>query len=540
MAASWSWRLLAGATLAALPWLNPFAQGPSPAVQPWLASMACAIALWLLAAAGGSGGRLRVFWPALALVAWTALSHLSVRPELVFLVAGIALVAVVASIADETGFPEALQAGFLAAAVLSALAGLVQYFGLAPAFAPWMNGAAAGEAYANLRQPNQFATLCWIGGAVIVFGTLRLPRVLAFALLVLLAAGSAASVSRTGLLQGMMLTLLALLWGGPQRRERLLLCIAAALAYIAASWLLPVLLEAMQGAQPARTLWGRLGGGQACSSRLVLWSNVLHLIGQKPLAGWGWGELDYAHYMTLYRDARFCDILDNAHNLPLHIAVELGVPAALLVCGGTAWWAWRQRPWSEAAPLRQLAWALFALLVLHSMLEYPLWYGPFQMALGASLGWLLGRPVREPGEALHLPSAAAAAGLLALTGYAAWDYARVSQIYLAPEQRHAAWSDDTLEHVRRSWLFSGQARFADLTLALPTAANARWMHGLAEQMLHYSPEPRVIERVIESSAALGREDEALLHLARYRAAFPKESDAWRAEQRKPLQWPAPP
>lgn len=523
----------AAALLVALPWLNPFAYGPSPAVHPWLASMACAVGLWLLAVSGGSSGRLRTLWPAVALIAWAALSHLSVRPELVFLAAGVALVAVVASIADDPGLPEALQTGFLLAAGASAVIGLCQYFGLATMLSPWVNGAGAGEAYANLRQPNQFATLCWIGGAVVVFGTLRLPRAVAFALVVLLAAGSAASVSRTGLVQGLVLTVLAAWWQQPGRRDRLLLCAAAAVAYFAASWLLPVLLESLAGAQPPRTLWGRLGGGESCSSRLVLWSNVLHLIAQKPLAGWGWGELDFAHYMTLYRQPRFCDILDNAHNLPLHLAVELGVPVALLVCGGTLLWAWRQQPWREAAPLRQLAWALFALLALHSLLEYPLWYGPFQMALGACLGWLLGRPLPPSRERVHVPSAAAAAVLLAVTGYGAWDYVRVSQIYLPPEQRAARWSDDTLQHVRRSWLFSGQARFADLTLTFPTAANAEAMYALSSQVLHYSPEPRVIERVIESATASGREDEAVLHLARYRAAFPKESAAWRDQLRLP-------
>ena len=58
------------------------------------------------------------------------------------------------------------------------------------------------------------------------------------------------------------------------------------------------------------------------------------LIAQKPWLGWGWGELDYAHFITLYPGARFCDILDNAHNLPLHLAVELGVPLAVVLCGG--------------------------------------------------------------------------------------------------------------------------------------------------------------------------------------------------------------
>jgi hypothetical protein len=130
--------------------------------------------------------------------------------------------------------------------------------------------------------------------------------------------------------------------------------------------------------------------------------------------------------------------------------------------------------------------------------------------------------------------AAAAAVLLAATGYAAWDYARVSQIYLPPDQRRPAWADDTLAQVERSWLFAGPARFAELTLATPTRANARWMHAQALASLHYSPEPRVIERAIESAVLLGRDDEAVLLLARYRAAFPRDYEAWRQAQQLPL------
>ncbi|HET8747993.1 MAG TPA: Wzy polymerase domain-containing protein, partial [Ramlibacter sp.] len=84
-----------------------------------------------------------------------------------------------------------------------------------------------------------------------------------------------------------------------------------------------------------------------------------------------------------------------------------------------------------------------------------------------------------------------------------------------------------LAKVRKSWLFSGQARFADLTLSTVNAANAHRLYPLALEVLHYSPESRVIERAIESATLLGREEEAVQLLARYRAAFPAEYRAWR-------------
>jgi hypothetical protein len=525
--------------LGAFPWLDPFAPGPSPSVAPWLASALCGIALWALAATGPRGARLprHLVLAAAALVLWALLSHLPPRPEVAMLAGGLALILLAAGFGSDADLARGLQAGFVLAAAASALAGLLQYFGVSRELAPWINTTEAGEAYANLRQPNQYATLCWIGGAVIVFGTLQLSRRVAIGLLVVLAAGSAASVSRTGMLQGLMLTALAAWWPGSRRRERLLACAAAALAYFAATVMLPVLLDAATGAMPARTLWGRLGGGNPCSSRTVLWSNVLHLVAQRPLVGWGWGELDYAHFMTLYPGDRFCDILDNAHNLPLHLAVELGVPAAVLVCIGALAWIVRQRPWRDEEPLRQLAWAIVALILLHSLLEYPLWYGPFQIAFGACLGWLAAPAGASGAEAQPVrsraPALVAAAVLLAATGYAAWDYTRVTQIYVAPAQRLSPWAQDTLRAVRRSWLFSGQARFADLTLQAPDRSNARELHALALGVLHYSPEPRVIERAIETATLLGRDDEAVQLLARYRAAFPKDYENWRRAQGLP-------
>ncbi|QJW85629.1 polymerase [Ramlibacter terrae] len=411
--------------------MNPFAPGPSPSVVPRMVSAACALALSLLAAPAGVRIPRGPAWLAAGLVLWGARWH-PVRPELAMLAAGLAVMLLAAGFAQHARIASALQAGLLAAACVSVAMALLQYFGGAAPFVPFVSAGQLGEAYANLRQPNQFASFCWLGAAVLLWAPLRLPRPAAVLLIVLLAIGSAASASRTAMLQGVLLVALAALWKGPERRWRLTLAAAAGVAYPAAVWVLPLLLEALQGTQPDRTLLKRMLADTGCVSRTVLWSNVLHLIAQKPLAGWGWGELDFAHFLSLYPGARFCEILDNAHNLPLHLAVELGVPAALAVCVIGLLWMWRAQPWREDQPVRQLAWAWIVLMLVHAMLEYPLWYGPFQIAFGAALGWLLDDGMQSE-RRLDVPGVALGVLLVPVLAYAAWDYTRVSQSISRPK-----------------------------------------------------------------------------------------------------------
>jgi O-antigen polymerase len=44
--------------------------------------------------------------------------------------------------------------------------------------------------------------------------------------------------------------------------------------------------------------------------------------------------------------------------------------------------------------------------------------------------------------------------------------------------------------------------------------------------MHLSPEPRVIERRLQSELLLGRKGEALRDFALYKANFPEEASAW--------------
>ena len=507
-------------TLLTLAWLWPHTYGPSAAVEPYLVcALLAALALALWPAGDAARGARIAAW------AW------------------------------------------LAAALASGVIGLLQYFDLEGRandgalalfgfFDPQgrlpllIDVAAPGMAFGNLRQPNQLATLL-VMGALALYGLARvgrLPKYLAVALGALLMAALAATASRVGLVELLACGALALWWAFAARQpgqgrgaalKAALWAVGIAVAlYALAALALPLLAQSTEGIA-GRDIAERLRTAEStCGSRLILWNNVLHLISLKPWTGWGWGGLNYAHYITLYDGPRFCHILDNAHNLPLHLAVELGVPTALLACALAVWLVWRGKPWAEQQPARQLAWGVLLAIGLHSLVEYPLWYGPFQIAAAICV-WLLwatraGAPVALP-EWLHLGARyAAAVVMFYAVAYAGWDYARVSQVYLPPEDRFARWSDDPMAQARKSRLFADVALFADVTSQSVTSENAGWMLPAALCTLHYSPEPRVITRVIESATLLGRDDLALAHLARFRAAFPAEHRQWVQDNERDL------
>lgn len=452
------WRVIA---LLVLPWVQPYAFTPVVNIVPLLVSWGCAALLLML-------GR----WP-------------STR--------------------------EVAQAWALAA-LLSSFIGLVQYFGEAARFWLVHIPPELGLAMGNLRQRNQQATLLTLGVvAVLWWQSQGLRSRYALGMLAFLAIGSAATSSRTGLLQWLALPVLMFIWQRTDRKQpwawRAWLWSAG--VYVLASWLLPQLLAWWTGGQATNAL-ARMVGEYGCHSRSVLWSNVLYLIGQRPWTGWGWDELKYAHYIADYPGERFCENLSNAHNLPLHLAVELGIPIAAVLMLGMLFLLVRARPWHLKNRADSLAWGVLMAIGLHSLLEYPLWYGPFQVATLGSVLLLWPRTVAWlQRQRIALRAVAAIGlGLVVLIGY---DYQRARQVYLPSEQRVAQWRENPWENAQKTLFFREAVEFAALSLADVTPDNADAVFKYSQALLHYSPEPRVIFRLIGSARLLGRDDLAQLH-----------------------------
>jgi len=416
----------------------------------------------------------------------------------------------------------------------------------------WWRHTGLSDVYGFMHQRNQLATLCLMGlvacswlaatPSKLPLAKPALHRATTHTLSVVLGATVSLSASRTGLLGLVLLWLAAefmTLHGtqSPSRRAMrtplrfALLGYGLAMLASMGSGDAPMGILARQNAQE---------GVNVCSSRLSLWANVLQLIGQKPWSGWGWGELDYAHFITLFQTERFCALLSNAHNLPLHLAVELGLPLTLVLCAAALMAVRAGQAWREHNPDRLLAWGVLFAIALHSLLEYPLYYGPFQVSALLCL-WILVRTQRQPSAdcapgrsdwnstGRRAGQVAAGIGLL-FVGFVAGDYYRASQIYLPPAQRIGLYRDSPQQHIQHSVFFQDHIDFASLGLATVTPENATQLRALALSMLHFSPEAMVVEKLLTSTRLLGLDEEYAFYRQRFAAAYPQAFARWKASE----------
>lgn len=424
--------------------------------------------------------------------------------------------------------------GWSIAALGSCALGLLQYFDLEDGLFPWIVTTVPGYVTANVHQINMLATLLAVG--LLCVWWLRVRQLVSVAVAtgmsLLLLIGVAATASRTGMLHLVAISVLLLYWHARQWRRVLLVLTVGWLVYGLVTQALPWLAWATRGIVFDRNLFDRFNGQVGCQSRLVLWRNMLELIAQKPWTGWGAGELLYAQYITNYDTLRFCDKLSNAHNLPLQIAVTMGLPVAVAVSLLFLYALFKLKPWAVANITERFAWGVLLLIGLHSLLEYPLWFGVFQL-MAALAAWLIflcrrDRLAFDDSTSVLSLQRRAAVSLVLIAGLAfvSWDYIKVSQVYLPEAKRLQRYKDNPFEAAQGSVLFPEYVLVAQVVVTTPSRENAALVLHAAAESLHVTPDSRIIRRVIEAASLLGRDDLVQLHTARYKAAWPKEYAEW--------------
>jgi O-antigen ligase len=372
--------------------------------------------------------------------------------------------------------------GLVVAGVASSAIGIVQVFAPGWADGDWVARTyVAGRAVGNMRQPNHLSSLLlwsvvavlWLGEARVVRRGLSALLALLFIFVVVL------SASRTGALSVCLLSV----WGLADRR----LCRATRTVLVLA----PVAYGLFWLGTSAWADYGHhlFGGetrfstkGDVSSSRWGIWSNTLELIRMHPWSGVGFGEFNFAWTLTPF-PGRPVAFFDHTHNLVLQFAVELGVPLAALVLALLAWALWcagvaAARTPASSAPglsvLKSAAFVMVVLILVHSQLEYPLWYAyyllPGAFAFGLCLTEAAGGTDAAPVAGTASPNARrsfalpmAAFAVLLGGAVALADYARVVVIFAPPEG--ASPLAERIRDGQHSWFFAHQADYAAATTA---------------------------------------------------------------------------
>ncbi|MEO8299570.1 MAG: Wzy polymerase domain-containing protein, partial [Burkholderiales bacterium] len=388
-------------------------------------------------------------------------------------------------------FVRPLMLALVVAGLLSTLVAGLQVF------APEFTGNAlvayptiAGRAVGNMRQPNQLSTLLlWAMGAAVWVGLQARGREeadgakkgmarwhLTAGLLALLTVGVLWTSSRTGMV-GM--ALLAL-WGLLDRRLpaplRWVMVLGLPLLYALGWWGME-----QWSASTGQFFYGddqvkKTLHGDPSSSRGRIWANTLALIAQHPWVGVGPGAYNFVWSLTPFA-GRPVAFFDHSHNLPMQLAVESGLPFAIAVVLGLCWAFWRSRAglWQadQARPAGvRAAWFMLAVVGVHSLLEYPLWYAYFLLPAAMLAGWACSGAPSEvpphtgPGRLVRRCVAGVGALSVALSLWALQQYYTVAVIFdpaLAigePEQL-----PERIARGRRSVFFGHHADYALVTMA---------------------------------------------------------------------------
>ena len=402
---------------------------------------------------------------------------------------------------------------FISVATASALVGIAQYLQL-PISETFVSPVVQmGTSYGNLRQRNLFALLCVLGliSLIALRGTAHSlqRRSVGFTapLFLTLLLGLVLSTSRAGAVLIGMIFLWGLVesWrsGKPSWMPLLALPIYLILRYIAVQLDLEGF-HPFSGAQKQGLINTALEGD---FWRQVIWLKSWALIQTHPLWGVGFGNLAYAMF-TETLPLPMAAVTEHAHNIVLQLAAELGLPvAAAWTLALTALMVQSRRA-LKTYEGRAVAVFLLAILI-HSLLEYPLWYAYFLLPFAFTLGVFaqLGEAERTRDENLKSFSPPAKplifggifTVILAIFGL--WDYAKVSPSYALSSTLPL---HDRVINGYESVLFLNLADYSALNLTGISPVTAAVQMRLASRVAHFRFDPQVAASHAAAASLVGQ------------------------------------
>lgn len=423
----------------------------------------------------------------------------------------------------------------LVGALLQSLIGLAQVTGLVEMMGGLLfydSAHVTTNVFGHIGQRNQYAHyLSWgVVAAAFLHARGRLPRAWAVALLLWLAVSIGWAASRTVLLYCVAVAGLASLWHWRERSEasrRLWLSMLVAVAAVVAmQFLLPLINHALSLMAADSGVERLAASSDGMGSRRVAeWTKAWMVFREHPWFGVGWSQFA-AESVRLQMLPRFADaaynsgLFTNAHNLVLQLLAETGILGAGLAVAGFVWaiWPYFRAPASSA---HVLPLSVLAVTVIHSMVEYPLWYLYFLavLVIMAALAPQAGTRLLGPLRALPLAGLLALGLLSATSTQRFWEMVSLyspSSVETRAQQQEAR----LREIIRDEPLFAFHA-LSTLQERLKTRPpqleeKLAWVSRLAA----FRPYPDVMLQKAQLQALLGDTDGARVTLRLSLASFP--------------------
>ncbi|MBU1214170.1 MAG: O-antigen ligase C-terminal domain-containing protein [Gammaproteobacteria bacterium] len=298
---------------------------------------------------------------------------------------------------EEFGMPRlatVLAVCLLIGAELNTLSGVLQHYRWDTFLNSLVTVKTSSAVYGNIAQPNHFADYVALG--LLSLGLLQHRFSLRIWQTTLLASPMlfvmVLSGSRSGWLYLVAALLLAWWWQRRQPALRSLLhyTLTLILAYALMHGL--VQLPWLQGSTGSVTAAERLfGEARSGGIRLHLWQESLLIFAKFPLLGAGFGQFAYQHLQLAaeMRNPEIVGLYNNAHNIVMQLAAETGLAGLLVLFSTVGIWIWNTLVrHATYTPEQWWSVAVLAVLGIHSMLEYPLWYMHFIAVAAILLGAL--------------------------------------------------------------------------------------------------------------------------------------------------------
>ncbi|MEW5893751.1 MAG: Wzy polymerase domain-containing protein [Pseudomonadota bacterium] len=391
------------------------------------------------------------------------------------------------------------------------------------------NKAPGLAAYGNLSQSNQFADHQALALASLLYllANRRLPWALGVLLALGLLTGLALSSSKSSWLYLGAMAILALVLNRNQRDTASRRLVYGSLLCLPLFFLVQEILSVGAG---LATPNARLASATGLEARLAIWANAWSMFSHSPWLGIGYQNFAWENFLLVAShpvSALQGQPFSHAHNLPLHLTAEFGVGGIVLVLGG-AYWLYRNMK-LQFSTERWWLWSLLAILGIHSLLEFPLWYAHFWGPAAVLLALVDHSSLQPSLRARWLRATSGLSIMVGIVLLGLWlhAYHSLEQAYQhRPQGPGQADRQDLIAYLsdaQRGLVFQPQIDifFALLPVNLERPQDWPMMLHFNTQAMHSMAAPGYVYRQALLLSLIGKQDEARTQLMLAMRAYPE-------------------